>query len=113
MTTKTTTNGFELTFENDKLFIHGFFDVTSKLFKDLTNLGDYRDYNDTCYTRTFEIEDGKVKEDEPYYGRFLFCIENTKTMRFQEFLDRTGTSSDKMLDGDKTLAEWLIITYNR
>ena len=118
-----TKQNFITEFNNGKLYIEGYFNVNGQLFKALRRLGDFRDYDDALYyyaTKQFddsiydneeyddEEYDDSIYDSEDYYGRFLFEIENIKPMRLNEFLDRTGYSIDKYIDGEKTMAEWFI-----
>lgn len=94
-----TKQGFIVEFENNKLYIKGWFNVNGQLFKALRRLGDFRDYSDVLYD---------CDTTEPYYGLFLFQIEDIKPMRLNEFLDRTGYSTNNYLKSEQTMAEWFI-----
>lgn len=91
---------FIVEIENNKQYIKGWMNVNGQLFKALRRLGDFRDYCDTLYD---------CETSEPFYGLFLFEIEDIKPMRLNEFLDRTGYSTNKYIDGEKTAAEWFIL----
>ena len=105
--------------KNDKLYIEGLFNVYGELFKDLKELGNFKDCNETVYFDIGTFNESYYKEHNNqtsrchrgtvFYGHFIFEIDDTKPILLNEFLDKTGYIVDKYIKGEKTMAEWFLM----